>query len=146
MKALLLKPNKNGCRHVLLEVDSNLYSGAGDGEDSVTPEDLHAAGIGYDVIDDIDAYLNAHPELNAAVSWLRQRLEFVARDGIATFVEDLVRRGIGLRLDGDFVNAKPWRNLTDVDLTTLRARKAEVVAYLRAYPLQGVVINNDQPH
>jgi hypothetical protein len=74
-KALLLEPNENGCRHVLLEVESNLYSGSDPDERSLTAEELDDADIGYDVIDDIDAYLNTHPELNAAVSWLRTQLE-----------------------------------------------------------------------
>jgi hypothetical protein len=55
---------------------------------------------------------------------------------IAALIDDLLRRGIVLTLDGgDHVAAEPFSKLTTADLATLRAHRAEVLEYLQASPL-----------
>jgi hypothetical protein len=54
---------------------------------------------------------------------------------IATIIDGLLQRGIVLTLDGgNHVDAEPISGLTDAELATLRAHKADVMAYLRAIP------------
>ena len=46
-------------------------------------------------------------------------------------VAELRERGVELRADGDLLRCRPKSALTPEDLTKLRARKLEVLAYLR---------------
>jgi hypothetical protein len=50
---------------------------------------------------------------------------------IEAFVADLAARGIQLIADSGELVARPRERLTDADRTTIRALKAEIVAYLR---------------
>lgn len=57
----------------------------------------------------------------------------------AELVETLERRGLHLRVDGEDLAIRPPSALTQEDVATLKARKSEVLAFLRHRPASPVL-------